>query len=77
MLTLIAPWVNIQFLGSSLTFMMVRTHSMYTCDPPSIGMMRVLAQGHEQGMHLLRTFVSRHFLWFQTPSVSHGTQIRY
>ena len=25
MLTLIAPWVNIQFLGSSLTFMMVRT----------------------------------------------------
>ena len=23
MLTLIAPWVNIQFLGSSLTFMMV------------------------------------------------------
>ena len=27
MLTLIAPWVNIQFLGSSLTFMMVRTQS--------------------------------------------------
>lgn len=50
MLTLIAPWVNIQFLGSSLTFMMVRSHPMYACKAPNSAMMLVLAKGHEQGL---------------------------